>query len=184
MGFYKNNGTMPGRRASSREPVVIELTGEEQLNEIFEKLPEKWGKKPVLATFRKGANSVRKQIRANFPQQIKSLSPAVGIKAGRGISLKVGVFGKKGYVRLKDGKDYDVYFPIYWNNYGTYAERTGEHTFKYARKSKTSGRGGGIRAQLFIERSWEQSKQQAEQIINSELENETLKFLKKYAVNN
>jgi hypothetical protein len=184
MGFYKNRGTMPSRTASSREPVVIELTGEEQLNEIFEKLPEKWGKKPVLSTFRKGANAVRKQIRANFPQQIKSLSPAVGIKAGRGISLKVGIFGKKGYVRLKDGKDYDVYFPIYWFNYGTYAERASEHTFKQSRKSKSANRSGGITAQLFVEKSWEQTKKQAEQIINDELKNETLKFLKKHAVNN
>ena len=182
MGYYKNKGTMPGRKASSREPVVVEFTGEEQLMEIFEKLPEKWGKKPIVATLRKGANSVRKQIRANFPTEIKPLIKALSVKAGRGISLSVGVFGKKGFVTLKDGRDYDVYFPIYWNNYGTYSERTGEHTFKYARKSKTSSRSGGIRAQLFIERSWEQSKQRAEQIINKELETETVKFLKKYAI--
>lgn len=183
MGYYKNSGNMPGRSASSKEPVVIELTGEEQLMEIFEKLPEKWGKKPIVATLRKGANSVRKQIKANFSTQISPLVKAVSIKAGRGISLSVGVFGKKGYVTLKDGKDYDVYFPIYWFNYGTYSERTGEHIFKYSRKSKSANRYGGIRAQLFIEKSWEQSKKTAEQIINNELENETVKFLKKHAVN-
>lgn len=182
MGFYKNNGKMPVRGASSKEPVVIELTGTEQLTEIFEKLPEKWGKKPIVATLRKGANSVRKQIRQNFPSEISPLIKSVGIKAGKGISLSVGVLGKKGFVTLKDGRDYDVYFPIYWFNYGTYANRDSGHQFKKARKSVSANRGGGIRAQLFIEKSWEQSQKQAEQIINDELQNETVKFLKKYAI--
>ncbi len=184
MGFYKNRGTMPGRRASSREPVVVELTGEEQLLEIFEKLPERWGKKPILATLRKGANSVRKQIKQNFPPELKSMVRAVGVKAERkAIALKVGVLSKKGMVTLKDGRDYDVFFPIYWFNYGTYAERASGHNFKKGRKSVSANRRGGIKAGLFIEKSWEQSRQTAENIINTELETETVKFLKKYAVN-
>ena len=168
---------------SSSGPIEIELTGHEQLMEIFEKLPEKWGKKPIMATLRKGATSVRKQIKQNFPSQIKQLEKAVNIKAGRGLSLSVGVFGKKGYVTLRDGRDYDVYFPIYWFNYGTYARRDGSHRFQRARKSITVKRSGGIHPANFIERSWEQSRSQAEQIINSELQNETVKFLKKHAVN-
>lgn len=171
------------RSATPREPVVIELSGEEQLFEIFEKLPEKWGKKPIMATLRKGANSVRKQIKQNFPPELKSMVRAVGVKAHRGISLSVGVLGKKGMATLKDGRDYDVYFPIYWFNYGTYAERHSGHKFKFARKAKTANRRGGIKPQLFVEKSWEQSRGTAEQIINNELQNETVKFLKKYAVN-
>lgn len=154
----------------------------ESLDEIFEKLPVKWGKKPILAVMRKGANVVRKQMKQNFPGEIAPLNKVVLVKANRGISLSVGVFAKIGKVMLKDGRDYDPYFPIYWFNYGTYAERDGGHKFKFPRKSKTSHRSGGIRAGRFMEKSWEETRSQVVAKMENELKDETMKFLRKYAV--
>lgn len=167
----------------ARSAVTVEFTGVENLQEIFNKLPEKYAKKPVQATFRKAAKPFTKLLKSSFPSRLSSLLKIVGVvnnKKGAGITA--GILSKKGQVTLKDGRSYDAFFPIYWNNYGTLANRDPSHTFKKKIKQKSAGKRGGIIPIRFVERSWEQTASEAEKIATEELKNETEKFLKKYAI--
>lgn len=83
---------------------------------------------------------------------------------------------------MKDGKDWDAYFPLYWLNYGTKDKRDSQHQFVKARKAISSGQRNGIRPRRFVDQAWEQTKGRAEQICTSELITQTNKFLAKYAV--
>jgi len=169
-------------RRSQRNPVTIEISGEENLQEIFNKLPEKYAKKPVQAAFRKAAKPFIAAVKSSFPSRLSSLKKIIGIVNNKGAGITAGVLSKKGMVTLKDGRDYDAFFPVYWSNYGTYAMRDPSHKFVQKRKAKTANRPGGIVPLRFIERSWEETKDQAEEISLKELVTQTEKFLQKYAI--
>jgi len=170
--------------ASKAAPVTIEFSGVEELQQIFEKLPEKYAKKPVTATFRKGGNIYNKTLRQNLPPRMSQLKKLIKSKAGKGksASLISGAWANMGTVTKSNGKEFDAFYILYWSNYGTLSNRQPGHKFDRARRAVSSSWGGGVRPQLFAEKAWEQSKDQVETVINDELENETLKFLNKYKV--
>ena len=153
----------------------LEITGAAELTQIFEQLPMKYGKKPIQAAFRKGARIFTTALKRNTPAASGATRKAIKVKAQRGASITVGFSGK--------GDLYFAYMKAYWNNYGTLSMRNGSHQFTKARKSKSSGWSGGIKARGFVEQSWDQTKEQVQQTINTELVNETVKFLNKYKVN-
>lgn len=154
--------------------VTIEFTGVENLQQIFNKLPGQYAKKPVQAAFRKAARPFIQALKRSAPHATGETAKAIGIKAGKGPYIAVGYRAGKGYM--------PAWFKAYWSNYGTYANRERSHTFKSKRKDKTAARRGGIVPKLFVERSWEQTKSQAEQIAQKELVTQTEKFLQKHAI--
>lgn len=170
-------------RAHQRNPITIEFTGVENLQEIFNKLPEKYAKKPVQAAFRKAAKPFIQAVKSSLPSRLNSLTKIINVVNNRGGGITAGVLSKKGMVTLKDKRDYDAFFPIYWSNYGTYANRDSSHKFVQKRKAKTANRRGGIVPLRFVEKSWDQTKAQAEEIAQKELVTQTEKFLQKYAIN-
>jgi len=166
----------------AKNAVTLEFSGTENLQQIFNKLPAQYAKKPVQAAFRKGAAPFIKSLKSTMPPALKKVSKAIGIKNGKGPYISAGIQAKKIGIKLNDGNTYDAYFPLYWSNYGTLTRRDTSHQFKNKIKASSSKRKGGIRPLLFVERSWEQTKQQAESIISKELVTQTEKFLQKYAI--
>jgi hypothetical protein len=153
----------------------IEFDGTESLDRIFEKLPAKYAKKPVIATFRKGARVFIRTLRSNTPSASGETKKGIGVKAGKGrnnISISVGFRG---------GKYMPAYQKAFWQNYGTLANRDASHSFQRGRRSVSSKWKGGIQPKRFVERSWQNTQDKVRQIIESELENETVKFLQKHA---
>ena len=169
-------------KSMAKAAVTIEFTGVENLQQIFNKLPEQYAKKPVQAAFRKAAKPFIAAVKSNLPSRLSSLAKIINVVNNKGAGITAGVLSKKGMVTLKDGRDYDAFFPVYWNNYGTYSRRDSSHKFSKARKAKTSSRRGGIVPLRFVEKSWEQTKAQAEEITQKELVTQTEKFLQKYAI--
>lgn len=167
----------------AKQPVTIEFTGVENLQEIFNKLPEKYAKKPVQAAMRKAAKPFITATKSNLPSRLSSLKKIISIVNNKGAGITAGVLSKKGMVTLKDKKNYDAFFPVYWSNYGTYANRDSSHKFVQKRKAKTANRRGGIVPLRFVEKSWDATKAQAEEIAQKELVTQTEKYLQKYAIN-
>lgn len=153
----------------AREAVTLSFTGAESIQEIFNKLPAKYSKKPVQAAFRKAARPFVKSLKAAAPGSAK----AVGIKAGKGPYIQVGFSG---------AKDKFAFFKAYWKNYGTLANRDQSHKFKKARKAHTASYRGGIVPARFVEKSWEATKDQVEKTVQTELVTQTEKFLQKYKI--
>lgn len=166
----------------AKNSVTIEFTGAENLQQIFNKLPGQYSKKPVQAAFRKGAAPFIKTLRSNIPPRLKKVSKAISIKNGKGAYITAGIQSKIIGIQLNDKNTYDAYFPLYWSNYGTLTRRDSSHQFKNKIKDRSAKRRGGIRPLLFVERSWEQTKQQAETIIQKELVTQTEKFLQKHSI--
>jgi hypothetical protein len=166
----------------AKQPVTIEFTGTENLQEIFNKLPEQYAKKPVQAAFRKAAKPFVAAVRSNLPSRLSSLQKIINVVNNKSAGITAGVLSKKAMVTLKDKREYDAFFPVYWSNYGTYARRDPGHKFAQKRKAKTANRKGGIVPLRFVEKSWDQTKAQVEEIAQRELITQTDKFLQKYAI--
>jgi hypothetical protein len=179
MGYYKNTQSSGAR---NRQPVTVEFDGTENLMEIFEKMPEQYSRKLVQQTFKKAAKVFTTELKQRIPSAIRKLSGAVNIKAGKGYSVTAGISAKKGYATLKDKRTYDVYFPLYWFNYGTYEKRDPGHAFRFARKPKTRNWNKGIKASLFVETSWTNTRQRVEAEIEKDIETRTNKFLDKHTI--
>jgi len=153
----------------------VEFDGTENIDQILQKLPAKYAKKPVISTFRKGARIFTKTLRRNTPRDSGETKKAIGVKAGKGknnASIKVGFRG---------GKYLPAYMKAYWHNYGTLENRDPSHKFQKGRRSVSSHWSGGIQPKHFVEESWESTQDKVQDKIEQELENETVKFLQKHA---
>lgn len=184
MGYWKQfSGTRGGKAASKRGPIYAEISGDDELQQIFEKMPARYAKKPVTATFRKGANEYNRALKANMPGSMSAMKKLVKVKVSkRGISVIAGAFANVGTYTKSNGQQFDAFYLLYWSNYGTLANRHPAHKFDRPRKRISANWQGGIKPQLFAERAWEQSKDRAMDVINDEIEAETMKFLNKYEV--
>lgn len=154
----------------------LEFKGVTSLEQIFEKLPDKYAKKPIVSTFRKGAREFTKELRKNTPKASGETRKGIGVKAGRGsrnLSISAG---------FRTGKYMPAWNKAYWLNYGTMANRDPSHSFKRARRTISADWSGGIKPHKFVEKSWTSTADKVQSIIENELENETVKFLKKHAV--
>lgn len=158
----------------ARQPVTIEFTGLENVQEILNKLPAQYAKKPIQAAFRKAAKPFIQVLKTSAPNDTGETAKAIGIKAGKGASITVGFRTGSGYM--------PAWFKAYWRNYGTLANRDTAHAFIQKRKAKTANRKGGVIPLRFVEKAWEQTKGQTEEIVQKELVTQTEKFLQKYAV--
>jgi len=162
--------------------VQYKIIGDENLMEIIKGLPERVAKGPVQKTFRKGAIPYIARVRGNIPSSLNDLKKAVIAKNMKGAAIKVGPYARKLKVKISGVQsDVDAYYPLYWHNYGTYGERDPEHQFKTPRKSKTAKREGGTRPLNFIERAWESTKYQVQQIVDRDMQKNIDDFLKRKA---
>jgi hypothetical protein len=159
------------------------FTGIENLRNIFRNFPEGAYRKPLIAAFRKAAAPVKTAMAANLPSTLKPLKKILMVKAGKGksLTLAVGFFGRQGVYVNRRGQKWDPYMLVYWHNYGTLANRSGEHSFQNARRKPSVNWTGWIKAGLFVEKAIEQSMPQAEKIFETTLETEVTKFFEKEA---
>ena len=157
--------------------MTFELTGDEKMMRIFQEFDEKGYKKPIMAAFRKAAAPVRKAFSANIPRNMSATRKILKTKAGKGVSLSVGFFGNQGTYVNRRGISWSAWMILYWQNYGTYANRYPGHTFQNARKEKSARRRGGIKPGLFVEKAWNESSAQAQREFESEWLKQYEKFL-------
>ena len=156
------------------EPITVEFTGVENLDQIFEKLPQKYAKKPVIAAMKKGASIFTKDLRLNTPKKSGVTRRAIGVKAGKGTTITVG---------FRTGGSYmPAWFKAYWSNYGTLENRDSSHSFVKGRLPKSRSWNGGIRPLRFVEASWNRTQGRVEKTIMDNLKSETDKLLDKYTV--
>lgn len=151
------------------------IQGTENVEQILKGLPMKYAKKPMVATFRRAARVFTKELRQSTPKATGETRKSIKVKALRGIGITAGFSGKSQYM--------PGYFKAYWKNYGTLSKRDAGHTFAKPRKSKSAHWGGGIESTGFVETSWSRTKKQVQTTIETELKNETVKFLNKHKVN-
>lgn len=159
------------------------FTGMENLLGMFRKFPEGAYRKPVIAAFRKAAVPVKNAMGASLTSNLKPLKKILKVNAGKGksLTLSVGFFGRQGVYTNRRGQQWDPYELVYWHNYGTLANRSGEHSFLNARRKPSANWTGGIKAGLFVEKAIDQSMPQAEKIFEAALEAEVTKFFEKEA---
>lgn len=155
--------------------VEFQISGVDNVEQILRGLPLKYAKKPMQATFRKAARVFSKELRKNTPKGTGETRKAIKVKAMRGLGITAGFTAGGAYM--------PSYFKAYWANYGTYEMRASGHTFKKGRKAATAHYKGGAKPLGFVETSWEATKKQVQNTIETELKTETLKFLNKYKVN-
>lgn len=160
------------------------LEGHNELKQIFRDFPEYGYRKPVMAAFRKAAKPVVSAMASNLPSELKKMKKILKTTAGKGKSLtmSVGFKGGLGMYQNRRGQMWDPWQLIYWFNYGTLSNRLGTHDFKTPRKSKSSGRKGGIKPGLFVEKAWEDSKGAAQKEFEKECELQVNKFFQERAV--
>lgn len=157
------------------------IEGTENLKEIFKGFPEKAYRRPVIAGFKKAALPVKRAMVAALPSNLKPLKKIVLIKPGRGLALNVGFYFGKGKYKNKRGQSWDPYQLAYWHNYGTLKSRSATHTFRYPIRKKSQNR-LGVAPGLFVERAWENSKNEVQKIFEDTLDKEITKFFEKEAL--
>lgn len=158
------------------KPVEIEFIGTESIQEILNKLPMQYSRKPVLAAFRKGARPFIQEIKNRSPRRSGEMIKGVGIsnvKDRNDIAIRVGFRG---------GKYITNWFKAYWQSYGTYSRRSQVHQFVRPRKSRTAKWGGGIRPKYFVDLAWQTTREQVADIVTKEMEAQTVIFLQKHAI--
>jgi hypothetical protein len=171
----------------SASNVVIE--GMDNLKEIFREFPEKGYRKPLNAAFVKAAQPVKRAMIRNLPPYLQAISKAIKAKSSRASkgepSLAVGVYSSGGKVFVnKRGIAWNPWVMAYWHNYGTLSWRTTLsrlHVFATARKRKTANWDGGIKPLFFIERGWDQSKDEALKTFETVVDQEIMKFFESKA---
>ena len=160
------------------------LTGTENLRRIFQDFPEGGYRKPIRAAFRKAARPVASAMSSNLPSSLKGMKKIIKTKQGKGKSLtcSVGFSGVEGMYRNSKGQLWNPYMLVYWFNYGTLSNRLASHQFKSPRRRKTASWKGGLMPGQFVEQAWEQSKNEAAKIFETEVDKEICNFYRKHAL--
>jgi len=198
MGYYKNLYGVEYRRA--KRLANFDIVGDDNLRKILKELPLKVSRKPIINTFRKGANKggLVKEMRRSVPDNIKEAQKAIVIKAMKYPAIKVGPYFGKGEItvrnvsstnvgemqkRRKDREKVpiDYYYLLNWFNWGTKDKRDQAHPPKKGRSRNKYNMNGGIKPMHFIESSWERTKYKCQSIIDRDLINTINDFLKKNA---
>ena len=116
------------------------MDGDDKMMRIFEAFEENGYRKPIMAAFRKAAAPVRSAMAANIPSNMSATRKVLKTKAGKGVSLSVGFYGNQGVYVNRRGISWSPWMLLYWQNYGTYANRYPGHTFQNARRERTARR--------------------------------------------
>jgi hypothetical protein len=159
----------------------VKFDGFGNLVTIFREMPDDGYRRPVVAAFRKAALPVKQAMASGLPPNLKQFSKVIKIKPGKGksMTLAVGFFGRQGVYVNHKGQKWDPYMLLYWHNYGTLANRSGEHQFQNARRKPSLSWMGGIKSALFVEKAIDSSMPQAEKVFETAYITEHEKFLQK-----
>jgi len=162
--------------------IGVTIEGMDNLQKIIRDFPEFGYRRPIIAAMRKAAVPVKAAMIAELPNNLKGLKKAFRVSPGKSKepSMLIGIFANKATYRNSKGKSWDTYFFALWHNYGTLNMRANRfHNFKRGvRKTKTPG-AEGIKAGLFVERGWENSKFKAQYEFEKKMDEEITKFLVK-----
>ena len=165
---------------------LYKIDGMANLQKIIKDMPEHGMRKPVRTAFRKSGEVVKRAMANSLPSNMKQIRKVIKIKEDKvkSAGLTVGFYANTGIFRNSRGKQTDPYFVLYWQNYGTLANRntdTGLQRFKTPRRKKTASWKGGIKPGLYVEKAWEGSKGEAQQVFEKTYEQEITKFLEREA---
>ncbi len=102
MGYYKNLYGVEYRRA--KRVANFDIVGDDNLRKILQELPLKVSRKPIINTFRKGANEggLVKEMRRSVPDNIKEAQKSIVIKAMKYPAIKVGPYFGKGEIVVRN----------------------------------------------------------------------------------
>lgn len=149
------------------------------LEVIFRQLPMQFARVPMQSTFRTAVRPFLTEAKSNFPTKMQPWSSTLGVKNNKSASIMAGVRLKKTYVVLRDGRKWDAFYPLYWKNYGTLDNRDKNHKFDKARSRKTANWRGGISAEGFMEKAWENTKDKVAELIEKNLTKRVVAFIER-----
>lgn len=157
---------------AKKTPITVEFDGTENLEQIFQKMPKEYGRKPMIQTFRKAGRPLVNEIKRNAAPGHQKL---VGIEAARKAAAVAAGFkswrGAMNWERVK----------AYWREYGTLQNRSKIYSFRRPVRTKHRNWKGGIRPRHTVDRAWANKAGEVESIIERDMEKVTLRFLNKYA---
>ena len=128
--------------------------------------------KTVLGSLTKGARITNKAILTAMPGSLQKFKPILGVKSlgkSGNPSVLLGFFGKKLYYINHRGIKWDAFYMVYWQNYGTMANRDSSHKFQTARRRKTINFKGGIKPLLFFEKGISNGHEEGRQAAENDL---------------
>ena len=178
--FYGMKKTSGGASAASQgDSMTIEIDPTSlDIERIMADLPKKYAKKTVQKEMRTASKPFIKDLRSNLPESFKMASKTVGTSNFKKIpAITAGIQLNKAFVVLRDGKTWDAYYPLYWNNYGTLANRDPQHDFVKKRKSISQSWSGGIRAKKFVQESQGRTESQVIGTLSDSLKKIILEFV-------
>lgn len=126
---------------------TVEIEGIETLDS-FLKNHSKELDKTVLDSLVKGSREVRNDVVSRMPANLKKFESIFGTKKlpkAAIPSVLVGFFGRKMNYINKRGVKWDAFMLVYWQNYGTMANRDSSHDFQSARRTISRNKKGGIK---------------------------------------
>ena len=139
------------------------IEGLDDLTAFLKEHPKELNKSAIQSLM-KGANVLKKEIVNQMPTAIKALKPIVTTKKlGKedNPTLLVGIFGKKMFYVNHRGIQWDSFYLVYWNNYGTLASRDSGHQFVFGRRRPSTNWRGGIKPSRFFDRAVDASFDEA-----------------------
>ena len=132
----------------------IKIDGLDSLDDFIQNHTKELDK-TVSLSLAKGARVVNKAILNAMPGNLQKFKPILSVKTynkGKSPAVLLGFFGRKMYYVNRRGVRWDSFFMVYWQNFGTMANRDSSHQFITARRKKTKTYSGGIRPSNFFER--------------------------------
>jgi len=157
--------------------INVKSEGVAETMEILSKLPAKVAKRPLQSTLRRAAKPLEREVQQNLPQKVSELKKAITTKNMRSLpAVKTGIYTKRVMVQLRDGRNYDAYYPLYWLNYGTLERRDPTHQFQKPVR-RTRHLLAGIRPQRFVQKSYDNVFREVVEYAEANLLKDAEKFL-------
>lgn len=178
----------------AKRGITFKMEGAEQLARMFNELPEKFSKKVLIVTLRKGGGIINAEIKKEVPSKIKGVSAALSvgvIDRDETPSVIAGFFRNRRYFSNKTGakrrvdllqkgkRKFDAATIAYWFNYGTMANRSGTHRFRTPRRGPRSSASGGLKAELFFQKGVLAGFKKANESITKDFDNIFMKAFEK-----
>lgn len=157
---------------AKKTPITVQFDGTENLQEIFQKMPMEYGRKPMIQTFRKAGRPLVNEIKQQATPTHRKL---VGIE-----SVKNAAAVRAGFKSWR-GWNYWLRRTAYWKEYGTLENRAPGYSFKRPVRTKHSHWKGGIKPRMTVTTAWANKSAEVQNIVERDMEQITLRFLNKHA---
>lgn len=154
---------------AKKTPITVQFDGTESLEQIFQKLPLEYARKPMVAAFRKAGKPLVDEIRRMAAPGHRQL---IGIQAGKTAAVMAGY--KKPTKATAFGR-----LKAYWRDYGTLQNRLSGYPFRSGTRKQNWK--GGVKPRNTVSTAWANKAGEVEKIIDRDMEKVTLRFLNKHA---